>query len=213
LLIAAAALALLPGCAWIRGARHARRDPPAAVETDPPGKSQVAQDQQPAAKVKLDGSAANDGAPQTPNAPAIGAMSAQANANADNVAGGSTVAKNSNSGQPNDLTTDTEGQTGDIVPATASDPGAHDITTADVRSPAETGSGPRNGESLTNLPGSFDVVGDGVKIEQGVVAATVNGQPIFVEDVLRDVPPEFIKERERHMSKRRSAKKDPASTC
>jgi parvulin-like peptidyl-prolyl isomerase len=87
----------------------------------------------------------------------------------------------------------------DIVPATASSNGQDLVATADfqeVKDPV-TGLSRIPGDTLTNFPGSIDVIGDGVTVKQGVVACTVNGQPIFVEDALRDFPPEIIAQQEK----------------
>jgi len=45
-------------------------------------------------------------------------------------------------------------------------------------------------ESLTNESSLLEFEGAGVKVKNGEVAATVNGQPIFVEDILKQMPRE-----------------------
>jgi hypothetical protein len=190
------ALALLPGCAWMHGNRNAKRDQPAAVEPDSPGMAQVAREQSSNAKVGLDGSAASDGAPQTPNAPGIAATAQQKAATDDDLTLDAPSGKQAQAGAASAFADDDEEQPHGVVPATASGSGVNTVATADALKESESAKGSKKDESLTNLPGSFDVVGDGVKVEQGVVAATVNGQPIFVEDVLRDVPREYIRQHE-----------------
>ena len=195
LLTAAVALSLVPGCAWMHGTRSAKRDAAPAIEADAPGKSQVAAGQD-AAPVGLDGSAANDGAIKTPDAPTVGAAAPRAGKNAEELLAGAPPggksSKTANGGK-SDLDLDDDEQPKGVVGATGSDSGPGGVVLADQQDGAGAARVPKNGEPLTDLPGSFDVVGDGVKVEQGIVAATVNGQPIFVEDVIRDLNVDFSK--------------------
>ncbi len=196
LLTAAVALSLLPGCAWLRGTRNAKRDATPTQDSDSSNATKIAGDRAPAAVVGLDGSAAADGAPKIPNAPAMAATAPQAGADAAEqltTAAPEAGKKNKlNAGKGPAGETDDEEQPDGTIGASASGSGAG-VAPADLRTEAVTTPSAAPGETLTNLPGSFDVVGDGVRVEQGVVAATVNGHPIFVEDVIRDLPIDFAK--------------------
>ncbi|HEY3963432.1 MAG TPA: SurA N-terminal domain-containing protein, partial [Planctomycetaceae bacterium] len=197
LLTAAVALSLLPGCAWLRGARNAKRDATPAHGSDSSKATQIAGDRAPAAVVGLDGSAADDGSLKMPNAPAIAATAPQAGADAaEQLAAAAPEAnktKKSNAGTTGAADNAQEVEHPDeLVGASASEGGGR-AATADLRTETRTAPSTTPGETLTNLPGSFDVIGDGVRVEQGVVAATVNGHPIFVEDVTRDLPIDFAK--------------------
>ena len=72
-----------------------------------------------------------------------------------------------------------------------------DVVTADVTGGEDLAAADKSkiskaNESLVNENSSLEFEGAGVKLKNGQVAATVNGQPIFVEDIMRQVPFQVI---------------------
>lgn len=199
LLTAACALALLPGCAWMRGHSKSRDEISTAVKSDSSATGRAADDDAPSANVALDGSASDDGSLKMPDLPPIAAGAPRA-PGADAASQPLVAAtQGANKNKTSDTAT-TRGETEEaaeerpdgMVAASASSNGTGKITTADFRNEGPEPN-PKHNTSITDLPGSFDIVGDGVKVKQGLVAATVNGHPIFAEDVLRELPIDYAR--------------------
>jgi len=159
--------------------------------------------------VKLDGSATGNGAPATPNAPGLASTQIPASglATVDPSAGlpdsfdkndgdetaagqgplkrareGSVVVASSGSGPASqDRTVVTADERGEDD--RGKDDGADDSPSAVVKPTIS-----KADEALTNENSVFEFEGAGVKLKNGQVAATVNGQPIFLEDILRQLP-------------------------
>ncbi|MBI3862996.1 MAG: peptidylprolyl isomerase [Planctomycetia bacterium] len=190
LLTVAVALSLLPGCAWSKQNRLAKKDPPGVRDEEAPGAIKVG-DRSPPAKVALDGSAADDRSPALPrdSRPADNVSTADDDLKMPGV---DPVAQKSAIALAGAELSEDEQPRG-VTPATALSTDADRDARPSDRSATKRAPRPSSEEAITNLPGEFDVVGDGVKVKQGIVAATVNGHPIFVEDVLRDLPFDFEK--------------------
>jgi parvulin-like peptidyl-prolyl isomerase len=228
----AVALAFFAGCKNPQTAATTKLKNPEAIEPESQGRVKLAGDKSStdAPAVGLDGSAAADGAPATPNAPGIVAKSATTAGAANWQSAGSGLVDDdvdttreksrmteTNAGPTNDNTqiatseppasanSDTSGtasakssgakpkrEASKVVAASATGAVGGGVTNADADEPANKAFAPLSGNSLTNLPSSINVEGDGVRIDEGTVVATVNGEPIFLNDVLRDLPPQVI---------------------
>ncbi|MBS0263980.1 MAG: peptidylprolyl isomerase [Planctomycetes bacterium] len=93
----------------------------------------------------------------------------------------------------------TKRPTGRVLPTNATGTSGGAVATADLEEPANKAFAPLGSDTLTNLPTTIQVEGDGVRIEEGVVVATVNGEPIFLDDVLRDIPQEYIQQLKKNL--------------
>jgi hypothetical protein len=212
LLIFALALLLLPGCAWAKGLTASK---PGKVPTDPErreiadsnaGQKAVASADLSVAKsdsVKLDGSASGNDAPAIPNAPGVaGSQILTAGPAANDLSAGlpksfdRSLDKQDDDeaalAQPADEAVVATSSTADSGTAgktilTADDRGEDDRS-ASGRKRVDKPAIPKADESLTSENSVLEFEGAGVMLKNGQVAATVNGQPIFAEDVLKQIP-------------------------
>ena len=210
LLLITFALLLLPGCAWLKGQTASK-----AVVADPERREIASSKASPkaATPIGLDGSATGNDAPATPNAPnLVGTQNVGSGAAGNDPS----VGLPPSSFDTNDVDKTAEAHASDdsvvAVGATAgSGMRKRDIVTADGRGGDDSAGNGRTGddqkgddpakadipklskddEVLTNENSVFEFEGAGVKLKNGQVAATVNGQPIFAEDVLKQMPLEM----------------------
>jgi|GEM_PF-5390872 len=158
--------------------------------------------------IKLDGSATGNGAPTIPNAPALASTQIPASGLAPD---------DPSAGLPDTFDTKDSGQTvagqhplkreadGSVVVAGSSAGSgrqARTVVTADERDDDDRDDDSsaavvkptisKADEALTNENSVFEFEGAGVKLKNGVVAATVNGQPIFLEDIMKQMPVEQV---------------------
>jgi peptidyl-prolyl cis-trans isomerase C len=207
------ALALLPGCAWMKGQTASK------VVADP-DRREIAESkasQKVSAPIKLDGSASGNEAPVTSNAPSLaGAQILASGAGGNDPSAGlpssfdnddvnrTASADSPDAHSPDVKSPNAQFSEGSVVVAgstAGSAASARNIVTAEDR-----GEDGRDGEdrkddgnptisktdeSLTNENSVFEFEGAGVKLKNGQVAATVNGQPIFAEDILKQMPLEM----------------------
>jgi parvulin-like peptidyl-prolyl isomerase len=214
-LLIALALLLLPGCAWLKE-QTASKAPAADPERREIAKSKASP--KPAAPIGLDGSATGNDAPATPNAPNLVGTQNVGSGGAGN---DPSVGLPPSSFETADAgKTAADHSSDDSVVAAGATGGAgtakRDIVTADGRGEDDLAGNDRPGndrivnaqkasglaeveiprlsqedEVLTNENSVFEFEGAGIKLKNGQVAATVNGQPIFAEDILKQMPLEM----------------------
>ena len=201
------------GCSWLKNRSQAKNVRPSISdlenEADSPAKTELASQSKATAPVALDGSAADNGAPETPNAPGI-ALKAPPSANISQSAISQATSDEALSEKQSKSAIRSLGaKSTKVVPANStSGGGANQGTTVEKAdfNVAEGGnskppiSDAKTDAAAASLPGTFEVAGDGVKVDEGIVVCTVNGAPIFLDDVLRDIPRANIANAEKALS-------------